>query len=47
MDELRYYLMTKPKNIPPPPVKTEIQKDKEKKFRKIMNERHGRIGGSR
>ena len=47
LDELRYYLMTKPKNIPPPPVKTEIQKDKEKKFRKIMNERHGRIGGSR
>ena len=39
MDELRYYLMTKPENNPPKKPKTEIQKDKEKLIRKIMNER--------
>lgn len=39
LDELRYYLMTKPENIPPKPQKTEIQKDKERLFRRIMNER--------
>jgi hypothetical protein len=31
--------MTKPENIPPKKPKTEIQKDKERLFRKIMNER--------
>jgi hypothetical protein len=39
LDELRYYLMTKPKNNPISPPKTEIQKDKERLFRKILNER--------
>ena len=39
LDELRYYLMTKPENIPPKPQKSEIQKDKERLFRRIMNER--------
>ena len=39
LDELRYYLMTKPENLPPKKVKTEIQKDKERLIRKIMNER--------
>ncbi len=39
LDELRYYLMTKPENTPPKLQKTEIQKDKERLFRKIMNER--------
>jgi hypothetical protein len=40
LDELRYYLMTKPKNIPPKKEKTIIQKDKERLFRKILNERN-------
>ncbi len=39
LDELRYYLMTKPKNTPPIKPKTDIQKDKERLFRKILNER--------
>ncbi len=39
LDELRYYLMTKPENLPPKVQKTQIQKDKERLFRKIMNER--------
>ena len=39
LDELRYYLMTKPENLPPKKQKTEIQKDKERLFKKIMNER--------
>ncbi len=39
LDELRYYLMTKPKNTPPKKQKTQIQKDKERLYRKILNER--------
>ena len=39
LDELRYYLMTKPENSPPKKQKTEIQKDKERLIRKIMHER--------
>ena len=39
LDELRYYLMTKPENEMPKKPKTEIQKDKERLFRKILNER--------
>lgn len=39
LDELRYYLMTKPENSPLKPQKTVIQKDKERLIRKIMNER--------
>ncbi len=39
LDELRYYLMTKPKNLPPQQEKTQIQKDKERLYRKILNER--------
>ena len=39
LDELRYYLMTKPENLPPKVQKTQIQKDKERLFRRIMNER--------
>ena len=39
LDELRYYLMSKPKNVMPVKEKTEIQKDKERLFRKILNER--------
>ena len=39
LDELRYYVMTKPDNAQPKKPKTEIQKDKERLIRKIMNER--------
>ena len=39
LDELRYYLMTKPENLMPKKEKTAIQKDKERLFKKIMNER--------
>lgn len=39
LDELRYYLMTKPTYTPPKKEKTDIQKDKEKLFRRIANER--------
>ncbi len=39
LDELRYYLMTKPQNTPPKKQKTQIQKDKERLYHKIMNER--------
>lgn len=39
LDELRYYIMTKPKCVPEKPVKNEIQKDKERLYRKILNER--------
>ena len=39
LDELRYYLMRKPENSPPKKVKNEIQRDKERLFRKILNER--------
>ena len=39
LDELRYYLMTKPEHSPPKREKTLIEKDKERLFRKILNER--------
>lgn len=39
LDELRYYLMTKPSITPPKAEKTEIQKDKERLYRKIRNGR--------
>ena len=39
LDELRYYIMTKPENLPPKREKTLIEKDKERLFRKILNER--------
>ncbi len=39
LDELRYYLMTKPLNSPPKPQKTPVQLDKERLYRKILNER--------
>ena len=40
LDELRYYLMTKPENTPRKAEKTQIQKDKERLIKKIMNERN-------
>ncbi len=39
LDELRYYIMRKPSSSPLKPQKTQIQKDKERLFRKILNER--------
>ncbi len=39
LDELRYYLMTRPNNSPQKPEKSIIQKDKERRIRKIINER--------
>lgn len=39
LDEMRYYLMKKPCLTPVKPQKTPIQKDKERLFRKILNER--------
>ena len=42
LDELRYYVMTKPISDRPKEEKTEIQKDKERLFRKILNERKRR-----
>lgn len=39
LDELRYYLMTKPSNAKEFKPKTQIQKDKERLYRKILNER--------
>ncbi len=45
MDELRYYLMTKPALKEVKAEKTDIQKDKEKKWRRIRNERFGGYEG--
>jgi len=42
LDELRYYLMRKPYKDPVSPVKTAIQKDKERLIRKITNGRKTR-----
>ena len=39
LDELRYYLMRKPELTPITPVKTAVQKDKERLYRKLLNER--------
>ena len=39
LDELRYYLMTKPNLEKPIIEKSAIQKDKERLIRKIINER--------
>lgn len=39
LDELRYYLNSKPENSPKKKDKTVIQRDKERLFRKILNER--------
>lgn len=39
LDELRYYLMTHPTGNPPKKEKTDIQKDKEKLYKRVINER--------
>ena len=39
LDELRYFIMSKPHEIKVVPTKTIIQKDKERLYKKIKNER--------
>ena len=39
LDELRYYLMSKPENSPPKKTKTVIEKDKERLIREMQNAR--------
>ena len=39
MDEMRYYLMSKPKRLPVVPEKSALQVDKEKKIRAVVNAR--------
>ena len=42
LDELRYYIMTKPKNTPPAPYKNEVVRNKEKLIRRIkVKNRYG------
>ncbi|MBQ9790654.1 MAG: terminase family protein [Clostridia bacterium] len=41
MDELRYFVMTRPENKPTEPEKSWVQKDKERLFNKLMRERKG------
>lgn len=41
LDEMRYYLMSRPKKIPPTPEKTVIQKDKERLWRQIRAKKSG------
>ena len=40
LDELRYYIMSKPENAPPKPYKSDIQKDKERLYRQLKNSRY-------
>ena len=39
LDELRYYIMSRPENAPVKAIKTEIERDKEKLFKKLKNTR--------
>lgn len=39
LDELRYFIMSRPENKPPLPVKSEITKDKERLYKKLQNAR--------
>ena len=39
LDELRYYIMSRPENTRPKPEKTEIQKNKERLYRQIVRNR--------
>ncbi|MCI9010317.1 MAG: hypothetical protein HFE27_03955 [Clostridia bacterium] len=40
MDELRYYLMTRPKNVPPQPEESAVKRDKEKRIRALRQRRY-------
>lgn len=42
LDEMRYYLMSRPKRLPPQEEKSEVQKDKERLWRKIARTRRRR-----
>lgn len=39
LDELRYFIMTRPENKPPKPEKSWVQKDKERLFNKLLRDR--------
>ncbi|MBQ9113430.1 MAG: terminase family protein [Clostridia bacterium] len=41
LDEMRYYLMTRPKKLPPALEKTVIQRDKERRIRKLKQNARG------
>ena len=41
LDELRYYLMSRPKNVPQGRELSVIEKDKEKRYRRLIRQRHG------
>ena len=45
LDELRYFIMTRPDNKPPLPDKTWVQKDKERLYSKLLRDR--RMGNGR
>ncbi len=46
MDELRYYLCTRPQNAPPAPEESEVKREKNRLIRKLSRERRrGRNGG--
>lgn len=42
LDALRYYLMSRPKKLPPAAEKTAIQRDKERRWRQIAAARNGK-----
>ena len=44
MDELRYYLMTRPKNIAPPEPESEVKRDKDRKIRQMRRKLRGKYG---
>ena len=41
LDELRYFIMSRPENKPPKPEKSWVQKDKERLYSKLLRERRG------
>ncbi len=42
MDELRYYLMSRPKNAPPEAEESAVKRDKERRARKLMRSKRSR-----
>ncbi len=45
LDEMRYYLMSRPKKSPPVLERTEIQRDKERRLRRLHREKYGKERG--
>ena len=43
LDEMRYYLMTRPKKLPPCMEKTAVQRDKERRLRRLKQNNHGKF----